>query len=40
MNHLVWYETHNWTTPYPGETKIYSPSQVPGAYLPSSETDG
>ncbi|SEL18737.1 bifunctional YncE family protein/alkaline phosphatase family protein [Streptacidiphilus jiangxiensis] len=40
MNHLVWYETHNWATPYPGETKIYSPSQVPGAYLPSSETDG
>ncbi|MEY9875227.1 hypothetical protein ABH931_004728 [Streptacidiphilus sp. MAP12-33] len=40
MNHLVWYETHNWTTPYPGETKIYAPGQVPGAYLPSSETDG
>ncbi|RAG85874.1 phosphoesterase [Streptacidiphilus pinicola] len=40
MNHLVWYQTHNWTTPYPGETKIYAPNQVPGAYLPSSETDG
>jgi YVTN family beta-propeller protein len=40
MNHLTWYETHNWTTPYPGEAKIYAPNDVPGAYIPSSETDG
>ncbi|MBV6701297.1 alkaline phosphatase family protein [Kitasatospora aureofaciens] len=40
MNHLVWYQTHNWTTPYPGETEIHAPNDVPGAYLPSSETDG
>jgi YVTN family beta-propeller protein len=40
MDHLVWYQTHNWKTPYPGETRIYAPNEVPGAYIPSSETDG
>ncbi|MER6978510.1 alkaline phosphatase family protein [Streptomyces carpinensis] len=40
MNHLTWYETHNWTKPYPGEKKIYAPKDVPGAYIPSSESDG
>ncbi|MGE7433018.1 bifunctional YncE family protein/alkaline phosphatase family protein [Kitasatospora sp. NPDC001175] len=40
MNHLVWYETHNWTTPYPGEREIHAPDDVPGAYLPSAENDG
>jgi hypothetical protein len=38
MNHLTWYETHGWTKPYPGESKIYAPDQVPGAYLPSSDS--
>lgn len=40
MNHLTWYETHNWKAPYPGETKIYAPNDVPGAYIPSSDNDG
>ena len=40
MNHLVWYETHNWQTPYPGEAGIYAPNDVPGAYIPSSDNDG
>jgi hypothetical protein len=39
MNHLTWYETHGWSKPYPGEHKIYSPKQVPGAYLPSPDGD-
>ena len=39
MNRLTWYEMHGWTTPYPGDSKVYAPSQVPGAYLPSSESD-
>jgi YVTN family beta-propeller protein len=39
MNHLTWYETHGWSTAYPGEHKIYPPNQVPGAYLPSSDGD-
>ncbi|MFE7525890.1 bifunctional YncE family protein/alkaline phosphatase family protein [Kitasatospora sp. NPDC057542] len=40
MEHLVWYQTHNWTTPYPGEGAILAPDDVPGAYLPSPENDG
>ncbi|MFF4399776.1 alkaline phosphatase family protein [Streptomyces sp. NPDC001480] len=40
MNRLTWYETHNWTKPYPGDSKIYAPNDVPGAYLPSPESDG
>ncbi|MEU7301389.1 alkaline phosphatase family protein [Streptomyces sp. NPDC007206] len=40
MNHYTWYMTHNWKTPYPGEKKIYAPNDVPGAYIPSSESDG
>ncbi|WP_393096932.1 alkaline phosphatase family protein [Streptomyces sp. LN325] len=40
MNHLTWYQTHNWKQPYPGEKKIFAPKGVPGAYIPSSESDG
>ena len=40
MNRFTWYETHNWTTPYPGDSRIYAPNDVPGAYLPSAENDG
>ncbi|MET8289606.1 alkaline phosphatase family protein [Streptomyces sp. NPDC051643] len=40
MNHLTWYQTHNWKQPYPGEKKIFAPKDVPGAYIPSSESDG
>ncbi len=40
MNHYTWYDTHGWTTPYPGETQVYAPDKVPGAYLPSSDSDG
>ena len=39
MNHFSWYEAHGWTKPYPGENTIYAPDHVPGAYLPSSDTD-
>jgi YVTN family beta-propeller protein len=39
MNHFSWYEANGWTKPYPGETKIYSPDKVPGAYIPSADTD-
>ena len=38
MNRYTWYQAHDWTVPYPGDSKIYTPSQVPGAYLPSSDT--
>ncbi|MFF7897856.1 alkaline phosphatase family protein [Streptomyces sp. NPDC007920] len=40
MNHFTWYETHGWKTPYPGEKKIFTPDDVPGAYIPSPESDG
>ena len=39
MNHFTWYQTYGWTKPYPGETKVYAPDQVPGAYLPPSGSD-
>jgi YVTN family beta-propeller protein len=37
MNRYTWYQAHGWTVPYPGDSKIYAPSQVPGAYIPSSD---
>jgi hypothetical protein len=37
MNRYVWYQTHNWTLPYPGDTKIYRPDEVPGAALPGAD---
>ncbi|WP_427920644.1 alkaline phosphatase family protein [Streptomyces sp. cg40] len=40
MNRYTWYQTHNWTKPYPGDKKLYTPDEVPGAYLPSPENDG
>jgi YVTN family beta-propeller protein len=40
MNRYTWYQTHNWTKPYPGDRKVYAPNDVPGAYLPSPESDG
>ncbi|QNS08074.1 bifunctional YncE family protein/alkaline phosphatase family protein [Streptomyces xanthii] len=40
MNHFTWYETHGWKKPYPGESKLYAPKDVPGAFLPSAEHDG
>jgi YVTN family beta-propeller protein len=39
MDHFTWYQTHGWTQPYPGENRIYAPNDVPGAYIPSSESD-
>ncbi|MEV0976192.1 bifunctional YncE family protein/alkaline phosphatase family protein [Streptomyces sp. NPDC049915] len=40
MNHFTWYQTHEWKKPYPGESKIYAPQDVPGAFIPSAESDG
>ncbi|HEX2893484.1 MAG TPA: alkaline phosphatase family protein, partial [Marmoricola sp.] len=39
MNRYTWYQTHDWKVPYPGDSKVYLPNQVPGAYIPSAETD-
>ncbi|MET8999494.1 alkaline phosphatase family protein [Amycolatopsis sp. NPDC004169] len=40
MNHFTWYQTHGWQVPYPGESEVFAPEQVPGAFLPSAESDG
>ncbi|MFF0267544.1 alkaline phosphatase family protein [Kribbella sp. NPDC004536] len=40
MNHYDWYEAHNWSTPYPGESQIVAPQNVPGAVIPGAENDG
>lgn len=37
MNRYTWYQTHDWTTPYPGDAKVYLPKDVPGAAIPSPE---
>jgi YVTN family beta-propeller protein len=37
MNRYTWYQAHDWKVPYPGDSKIYVPSQVPGAYIPSAD---
>ncbi|WP_433305647.1 alkaline phosphatase family protein [Actinoplanes sp. CA-030573] len=39
MNHFSWYQSHDWKKPYPGESAIVAPAQVPGAYIPPAETD-
>jgi YVTN family beta-propeller protein len=40
MNHFGWYQAHDWSTPYPGEDKIFAPADVPGAVIPSADNDG
>ncbi|MFG1809687.1 phosphoesterase [Streptomyces sp. NPDC049040] len=40
MNRFTWYQTHNWAKPYPGDSRIFAPADVPGAYIPSAENDG
>ncbi len=40
MNRYTWYATYDWKRPYPGDSKIYAPNQVPGAYIPALDTSG
>jgi len=39
MNRYTWYVTHDWKVAYPGDSKIYAPDDVPGAYIPSPDTE-
>ena len=39
MNRYTWYESHEWKVPYPGDSEIYAPSEVPGAYIPNPDPD-
>ncbi|MGW4484636.1 alkaline phosphatase family protein [Amycolatopsis sp. NPDC004368] len=40
MNRFTWYQVHGFKTPYPGENKVFAPDQVPGAFIPSNDSDG
>ena len=37
MNRFTWYQSRGWKVPYLNDPKVYSPSEVPGAFLPSSD---
>ncbi len=37
MNRYTWYQAHGWKVPYPGDSKIFAPDQVPGGTLPSPD---
>ncbi|GAA3551821.1 alkaline phosphatase family protein [Microlunatus spumicola] len=39
LNRYTWYQTHGWKKPYPGDTKIYAPDDVPGANIPGVDGD-
>ncbi|MGN6127214.1 MAG: alkaline phosphatase family protein [Humibacter sp.] len=39
MNRWTWYQTHHWTSPYPGDAKIYGPDDVPGIAAGSTNHD-
>jgi diguanylate cyclase (GGDEF)-like protein len=39
MNRYTWYAAHDWKVPYPGDRTIYLPSKVPGASIPSPDTN-
>jgi YVTN family beta-propeller protein len=36
MNRYTWYQAHGWKVPYPGDSRIYAPAQVPGGALPGA----
>ncbi|MDL9979054.1 alkaline phosphatase family protein [Microbacterium candidum] len=40
MNRWTWYQTHNWTTPYPGDGKILQPQQVTPSAGGPTDADG
>ena len=37
MNRYDWYVNSNFTKPYPGDSTIYAPNQVPGVYVASAD---
>ena len=39
MNRYTWYQTHDWNTPYPGDSRIYAPAEVPGKDIPGVNGD-
>jgi YVTN family beta-propeller protein len=39
MNRYTWYRTHGWKVPYPGDSTIHAPSEVPGGYIPGTDSN-
>jgi len=39
LNRYTWYQTHGWKKPYPGDSTIYAPADVPGAAIPGVDGD-
>ncbi len=39
MNRYTWYQAHDWRTPYPGDSRLFTPDQVPGGAIPAPEGD-
>ncbi|WP_158863024.1 alkaline phosphatase family protein [Leifsonia sp. AG29] len=39
MNRYTWYQTKHWTSPYPGDAKIYGPDEAPGIAPGSTDHD-
>ncbi|MDQ1748521.1 MAG: hypothetical protein QOD07_2784 [Frankiaceae bacterium] len=37
LNRFDWYSATGWTRPYPGDTRILAPAEVPGRLAPSDE---
>ena len=37
MNRWTWYVAHDWSRPYPGDSRILYPAQVPGGALPATD---
>jgi len=40
LNRAIWYSTSGWTTPYPGDSRVLAPNEVPGRNRPVQELDG
>ncbi|WP_231563186.1 bifunctional YncE family protein/alkaline phosphatase family protein [Microbacterium mangrovi] len=40
MNRWTWYQTHRWSTPYPGDSRILTPSQVKSSGSGTVDSDG
>ncbi|SDT10200.1 alkaline phosphatase family protein [Microlunatus soli] len=40
LNRYTWYQTHSWKKPYPGDSEIYAPEDVPGGSIPGVDADG
>ena len=37
FNRDIWYSTNNFATPYPGDSKVLLPDEVPGAAVPAAK---